>query len=143
MLTSARNRFEGTVSRVLPGAINDEVIVTLSTGDEVVATITKGSTERLDIRPGREVLVLIKASFVILLADCEDYIFSTRNVFPATVTEVRNGRVATEVDMVTEKGLSLTSTITVVSAERLKLAEGVKISAAVKAPHVILAVKKD
>lgn len=143
MLTSARNRFEGTVAKVIPGAINDEVIVTLKSGDDVVATITKNSTERLGIKPGREVLVLIKASFVILLAEAEDYLFSTRNVFPGIVTEIRNGKVATEVDIETARGLSLTSTITVVSAERLKLAPGSKVSAAVKAPHVILAVRKD
>lgn len=142
MQASARNRFEGKVSKVLTGAVNDEIYVTLPTGEEIVAVVTRESTEKLGLAPGREVLVLIKASFVILLADADDYLFSTRNVFPGTVTEVRSGQVATEVDLETATGLSLTSTITVVSAERMKLHKGSKVSAAVKAPQVILAVKK-
>ena len=142
MLTSARNRFEGKVSKVIPGAINDEVVITLSTGEEIVATITKESTAKLGIAEGRDVTALIKASFVILLADADDCIFSTRNIFTGTVTDVRNGQVATEVDIETASGLALTSTITVVSAERMNLAKGSKVSAAVKASQVILAVKK-
>ena len=58
------------------------------------------------------------------------------------MTDVRNGKVATEVDIETASGLALTSTITVVSAERMNLAKGSKVSAAVKASQVILAVKK-
>lgn len=142
MLTSARNRFEGKVSKVIPGAINDEVVIALSTGEEIVATITKESTAKLGIAEGRDVMALIKASFVILLADADDYVFSTRNIFTGTVTDVRNGQVATEVDIETASGLALTSTITVVSAERMNLAKGSKVSAAVKASQVILAVKK-
>ena len=65
MLTSARNRFEGKVSKVIPGAINDEVVIALATGEEIVATITKESTAKLGIAEGRDVLALIKASFVI------------------------------------------------------------------------------
>ena len=63
-------------------------------------------------------------------------------VTPKTQGDVRNGKVATEVDIETASGLALTSTITVVSAERMNLAKGSKVSAAVKASQVILAVKK-
>lgn len=45
-------------------------------------------------------------------------------------------------DIETASGLALTSTITVVSAERMNLPKGSKVSAAVKASQVILAVKK-
>ncbi len=143
MRTSARNRFEGTVAEVRPGAVKDDVGVTLDSGDAATAIITKNSTARLGIVPGRRVLALIKASFVVLLADEEGWVFSTRNVFPAVVTDVRRGQVACEVDMETTAGLSLTSTITVVSADRLGLEKGTKISAAVKASQVILAAKAE
>lgn len=142
MLTSARNRFEGRVTKVISGAVNDEVVVRLATGEEIVSIVTRESTQKLGLREGRDVLALVKASFVILLADADDYLFSTRNVFPCTVTEVRKGQVAAEIDMETESGLSLTSTITVVSAGKMNLARGSKVSCAIKAPHVILAVKK-
>ena len=133
MKTSARNVFEGKVSRLVSGAIND--------GKEIVATITKGSTERLGIREGKDVLALVKASFVILLEDASDYVFSTRNVYSGKVTKVVRGQVAVEVDMDCD-GLPMTSTITVPSADKLGLKEGAPVTAAVKATTVVLAVKK-
>ncbi len=142
MLTSARNRFEGTVSKLIPGAINDEVVLKLASGEEMVATITKESTAKLGICEGKSVLALVKASFVVLLSDAEDYVFSTRNVFTGTVTDVRKGQVATEVVLETASGLALTSTITVESADAMKIEKGATLSAAVKATAVILAVKK-
>jgi len=136
MKTSARNVFEGKVSRLVSGAINDEVTVALKGGKEIVATITKGSTERLGIREGKDVLALVKASFVILLEDA-----STRNVYSGKVTKVVRGQVAVEVDMDCD-GLPMTSTITVPSADKLGLKEGAPVTAAVKATTVVLAVKK-
>lgn len=88
MKTSARNVFEGKVSRLVSGAINDEVTVALKGGKEIVATITKGSTERLGIREGKDVLALVKASFVILLEDASDYMSSP----PATCTPAKSPR---------------------------------------------------
>ena len=141
MKTSARNVFEGKVSRLVSGAINDEVTVALKGGKEIVATITKGSTERLGIREGKDVLALVKASFVILLEDASDYVFSTRNVYSGKVTKVVRGQVAVEVDMDCD-GLPMTSTITVPSADKLGLKEGAPVTAAGKATTVVLAVKK-
>lgn len=141
MKTSARNVFEGKVSRLVSDAINDEVTVALKGGKEIVATITKSSTERLGIREGKDVLALVKASFVILLEDASDYVFSTRNVYSGKVTKVVRGQVAVEVDMDCD-GLPMTSTITVPSADKLGLKEGAPVTAAVKATTVVLAVKK-
>lgn len=76
------------------------------------------------------------------MEECNDWLLSTRNVFNGTVTRVSRGQVAVEVDMKTPDGLELTSTITVPSADKLALKEGSKVTAAVKATTVILAVKK-
>ena len=90
MKTSARNCFEGKVTKIIEGAINDEITVSLPGGKEVVAVITKGSTKRLALAEGRDVLALIKASFVILLDDADGYVFSTRNEVKAEVVEVKD-----------------------------------------------------
>ena len=141
MKTSARNCFEGKVAKIVEGAINDEITVSLPGGKEVVAVITKGSTRRLGLAEGKDVLALIKASFVILLDDADGYVFSTRNVYAGKVAKVVRGQVAVEVD-VDCGGLEMTSTITVPSADRLALKEGAPVTCAVKATTVVLAVKK-
>ena len=69
MEISARNSLKGTVKRVLPGAVNTEVIVELADGFEVVAIITKESAERLNLTVGKEVYAVIKASDVMIATD--------------------------------------------------------------------------
>ena len=66
---SARNRMQGTVIQILPGAVNTEVTVKLADGLEVVAIITKESAERLNLSEGKEVYAVIKASDVMVATD--------------------------------------------------------------------------
>jgi molybdopterin-binding protein len=66
---SARNTLKGTVKRILPGAVNTEVIVKLAGGLEVVAIITKESAERLNLSEDKEVYAVIKASDVMIAID--------------------------------------------------------------------------
>ena len=66
---SARNRMQGTVIQILPGAVNTEVTVKLADGLEVVAIITKESAERLNLSEGKEVYAIIKASDVMVATD--------------------------------------------------------------------------
>jgi molybdopterin-binding protein len=66
---SARNTLKAKVKRVLPGAVNTEVIVELANGLEVVAIITKESAERLNLTVGKVVYAVIKASDVMIATD--------------------------------------------------------------------------
>jgi len=66
---SARNSLKGKVKRILPGAVNAEVTVELANGLEVVAIITKESAERLNLKVGKEVYAVIKASDVMIATD--------------------------------------------------------------------------
>ncbi|MFY9511088.1 MAG: TOBE domain-containing protein [Rubrivivax sp.] len=63
---SARNRLEGTVSTVTPGAVNAEVTVQAQGGLPVVAIVTQPSIAELGLAPGRAVTVLVKASDIVL-----------------------------------------------------------------------------
>ena len=63
---SARNRLEGTVHAVTPGAVNAEVTVRTADGLEVVAIVTQGAVAALALSPGVAVTALVKASDVIL-----------------------------------------------------------------------------
>ena len=69
MKISARNFLKGKVRRIVPGAVNTEVIVELPNGVEVVSIITKESAERLDLSDGKEVYAIIKASDVMIAVD--------------------------------------------------------------------------
>ena len=63
---SARNQLAGTVSRVLPGAVNTEVVLELRGGGSVAAVITNQSAEALGIAKGSAATAVFKASSVIL-----------------------------------------------------------------------------
>ena len=68
MELSARNQLKGTVKSVTLGNVMAEVVVDVN-GAEVVSAITKGSAERLGLREGSEVTVVIKATEVLLATD--------------------------------------------------------------------------
>ena len=63
---SARNQFQGIVSKVTRGAINSEIVVKLLGGDQLVAVVTNDSAEELGLTVGEPTLALFKVSSVIL-----------------------------------------------------------------------------
>ena len=63
---SARNQLAGTVTRVMRGAVNAEVVIALTGGGTVAATITNDSVEALALQEGVAATALFKASSVIL-----------------------------------------------------------------------------
>ena len=65
MQLSARNQLKGTVTDVTTGAVMAEVVVDIG-GQEIVAAITRGSAESLELAAGDSVTVVIKATEVIL-----------------------------------------------------------------------------
>lgn len=69
MKISARNMLKGTVKQVKPGAVNAEVIVQLAGGAEVVSIITKESADNLQLKAGKQVYAVIKASNVMIAID--------------------------------------------------------------------------
>jgi molybdate transport system regulatory protein len=141
MLTSARNHFAGTISRISKGAVNDEVEVTLPGGQRLVAVITHDSLENLGLKVGREVIALVKASWVIVAVEgAAPLKLSTRNRLAGTVARLQRGAVNSEVVVALKGGNSVTAIITNASAKQLKLAVGKPASAVFKASSVILGV---
>lgn len=69
MKLSARNVLKGTVKNVVQGAVNVEVTVKLTGGEEIVSIITKTSAKSLGIAKGKKVYAVIKASSVMLAVD--------------------------------------------------------------------------
>ena len=69
MKISARNTLKGKVKKVTAGAVNSEIVIELPGGAEVVSIITKASADALDLKKGKEVYAVIKASNVMIAVD--------------------------------------------------------------------------
>ncbi len=65
MKLSTRNQLAGKVKDVKLGTIMSEVTVDIG-GQVITAAITRGSVEELELAPGDDVTVLIKATEVML-----------------------------------------------------------------------------
>ncbi|MBL8352332.1 MAG: TOBE domain-containing protein [Burkholderiaceae bacterium] len=66
---STRNRFDGVVCGVRPGAVNAEVTVETADGLRIVAIVTQASVDGLGLAPGQAATALLKASDVILACE--------------------------------------------------------------------------
>jgi molybdopterin-binding protein len=69
MRISARNILKGKVKQVKVGAVNNEIIVELPGGGEIVSIITKESSDNLGLVKGKEAYAIIKASNVMIGVD--------------------------------------------------------------------------
>ena len=65
MEISARNQLPGTVKSVKNGTVMSEVVVDVA-GHEVVSAITTGSAEALALKAGDSVVVIVKATEVVI-----------------------------------------------------------------------------
>ncbi len=63
---SSRNCLTGTIRTILPGTINDEIVIDIE-GTEIVSVITQSSVSRLGLTEGTKVSAIVKASNVIIM----------------------------------------------------------------------------
>lgn len=140
MKTSARNAFRCTVTEVRPGAVNNEILLRLSDAATLTAVITGESLRDLDIQVGREVMALVKSSFVLLAPAGQKLAISARNRIEGNVTRREDGAVNTEFVLDIGDGKTITAVITRDAAEELDMKQGDRAVALFKASHVILAV---
>ncbi|HVI51468.1 MAG TPA: TOBE domain-containing protein [Candidatus Sulfotelmatobacter sp.] len=140
MKTSARNAFRCEVVDVRRAPVNVEVSLRVSEQNTMVAVVTNDSAEELGLVPGREVVALVKSSFVMLARGDVLPRVSARNLIWGQVVERIDGGVNSEIILDIGDGKTLTAVITRESAEELPLTVGDRACALFKASHVILAV---
>lgn len=141
MKTSARNIFQGTVTHIQAGAVNDEVTQKLAGGELLVAVVTHSSAQALKLSVGGQAHALVKAPWVVLVTETEGMVFSARNHLKGTVVKVVDGAVNAEVVLRLEGGTELAAIVTRDSVDALGLKPGAEASALFKASHVLLAAK--
>jgi molybdate transport system regulatory protein len=139
MKTSARNQWEGTVTTLRAGAVNDEVEITLDGGATIVATVTRESTAALSLRVHQRVIALVKSSSIVLATGLSDARVSAGNRLDGAVTGVVTGAVNSEVAL-DAGNLPVVAVVARSAVESLGLVPGVAVSALVKPSDVILAV---
>ncbi len=69
MKISSRNQLKGTIKMIKKGPVNSEIIVSLSGGNEIVSVITTYSAEKMELKEGSQVYVVVKASEVMIGTD--------------------------------------------------------------------------
>lgn len=140
MKTSARNQFPGRVTRVTPGAVNDEVELEIAGGARIVATISSESRAQLGLETGKEAIALIKASSILLMVGGDGAKVSARNRLTGKVSKLTKGAVNSEVVLGLAGGATAVAIVTNDSVTTLGLAEGGEATALFKASSVIVGV---
>ena len=140
MKISARNIFSGTVEKIVKGAVNAEVVLLLSGGNRIVAIITNGSVDNLELKEGLNAYAIIKASSIIIGQELHEAKISTRNILPGIISKLIEGPVSTEVDVEIGGGNVISAVITHGSSEKMSLKEGDHACAAFKASSVIIGI---
>jgi molybdate transport system regulatory protein len=140
MKTSARNQYVGTVTALRSGAVNDEVELTLPTGQRIVAVLTQESAQSLGLRTKMTAIALVKASSVLVATDLEGAKLSARNQLHGKVSAVKPGAVNAEVIVDLGGGDSIAAIVTAASVKALGLVPGKQAVALFKATSVIIAV---
>lgn len=140
MQISARNVWLGDVNRIEQGAVNSVVTVRLKGEDTIVSVITHNSVERLELTPGREVHVIVKAPSVMLSKGADPDTVSARNILKGTINRIIKGAVNDEIVVDIAGGNTVTSILTSESVRRMGLEEKMEISAIIQASSVLLAI---
>jgi molybdopterin-binding protein len=69
MKISARNILKGKVVKITPGAVNNEVVLEIQGGNQIVSIISKESSDNLGLKIGKEAYAVIKASNVMIATE--------------------------------------------------------------------------
>lgn len=140
MKISARNQLQGKIETVKTGAVNSEVDLTLPGGQKIVAIVTNESAKSLNLWAGKDAVVLVKASSVLVMTDASGLRISARNCLAGKVKSLTLGPVNAEVAIALPGGTEVHATITHGAVDELGLKEGAAATAVFKASAVILGV---
>jgi len=67
MQLSTRNQLKGTIKEIKKGPVSTEVTIDIGGQSMVVASITTGSADSMDLKVGDDVSALVKASSVMVM----------------------------------------------------------------------------
>lgn len=137
--SSARNQWLGEIRALRAGAVYDSVELALPGGECLHCSLTRESSEALQLRVKQPALALVKAGALMLVAGLGAAQASTPNRFEAVVEHVRPGAVNAEVQLRSAAGLPLVAVVPQAVLPTLHLQAGTALSVLVAATDVVLA----
>ena len=137
--TSARNQFACTVRSLLSGPVMTQVVLVLDGATEMLAHITTEGLEDMRLAVGQEVVALVQAPLVMLLAD-PSIRTSVQNHLTGTVSRIHEGPLNSEVVIdLPPKGIRhVTSVVQTEAIAGLGLTVGAPATAAFQASSLLL-----
>lgn len=138
--TSARNSFQGRVTRIKKGSLLAQVELTTSGGFRLVSVITNDSLETLSLRRGLPVTALVKAPWVIIARGEEPPRVSASNRLRGRVTRLNTDAISCEVIVTLGDNTQVCALVTMGSVAELGLAPGEEVWTVFKSSAVILTV---
>lgn len=135
--TSARNQFQGVITGITVGAVNNEIVVKISSEQSIIAIVTEESCQALMLAVGERVTALVNSAAIVLSTDV-NVKTSARNKLVGKVGRVTRGAVNADVVIDLGESKSIGAVITNTSLDELNISEGMAACAFFKAPSVIL-----
>ena len=141
MRISARNQLKGTIVKVVEGAVNGVVVISLG-DEEVKADITRESIKELGLTEGKAAYAIIKATNVMFAPVTERIAnISARNQLAGTIVKVTEGAVNGHVSLEMADGNVVSGSITNEAIESLGLKVGDPALAVIKATDVMVGIE--
>ena len=141
MRISARNQLKGTIVKVVEGAVNGVVVISLG-DEEVKADITRESIKELGLTEGKAAYAIIKATNVMFASGTERIAnISARNQLAGTIVKVTEGAVNGHVSLEMADGNVISGSITNEAIESLGLKVGDPAFAVIKATDVMVGIE--
>lgn len=141
MRISARNQLKGTIVKVVEGAVNGVVVISLG-DEEVKADITRESIKELGLTEGKAAYAVIKATNVMFASGTERIAnISARNQLAGTIVKVTEGAVNGHVSLEMADGNAVSGSITNEAIESLGLKVGDPALAVIKATDVMVGIE--
>lgn len=141
MRISARNQLKGTIVKVVEGAVNGVVVISLG-DEEIKADITRESIKELGLTEGKAAYAVIKATNVMFASGTERIAnISARNQLAGTIVKVTEGAVNGHVSLEMADGNVVSGSITNEAIESLGLKVGDPALAVIKATDVMVGIE--
>ena len=133
MKLSARNQFEGKITKITEGSVNGLVTIDVN-GAALTSTISMAAIKELELAEGKTAIAIIKATEV--MVGVGDLKLSARNKFAGKVSAIEEGAVNDIVKIDTSIG-TVSATISKAAVADLELAVGKDAIAVMKATSVM------
>lgn len=137
--SSARNQWRAEVLDLKSGVVRSAVTLRLPMGAMIVASLSRESVSKMALDMGAQVIVLVKASMVHLVAGALEFDFSAENHFEGVISDIIQDEISAEVIVNLASGDRVVTTLSVDEYVEIGVEEGDNVSVFFDAEAIVLA----